>query len=197
MTGQPCRLASRRPHRSRRTAFTVSTAARSAPIPATRWPRRCSPTASAWSGAASSTTGPAACSRPASRSRTRWCSCARAGGASRTAAPPPSRLSRAGGGEPGRLAVGRISTIGAPLGAFARFMPAGFYYKTFIGPGRGTLGMFCERFIRRAAGSGDARPSGRSRQLREGQRLLRRAGGRRRRRPGWRRRWPPAGRARG
>jgi sarcosine oxidase subunit alpha len=45
--------------------------------------------------------------------------------------------------------------IGAVLGAFSRFMPAGFYYKTFIGPGRGTAWwMFCERFIRRAAAAG-------------------------------------------
>jgi sarcosine oxidase subunit alpha len=45
--------------------------------------------------------------------------------------------------------------LGAALGAFSRFMPAGFYYKTFIGPGRGTAWwMFCERFIRRAAASG-------------------------------------------
>ncbi len=45
--------------------------------------------------------------------------------------------------------------IGAALGAFSRFMPAGFYYKTFVGFGRGTRWwMFCERFIRRAAAGG-------------------------------------------
>ena len=37
----------------------------------------------------------------------------------------------------------------------APFIGAGFYYKTFIGPFRGTrFWMFCERFIRRAAGMG-------------------------------------------
>ena len=39
---------------------------------ATRWPRRCSPTASIWSAARSSTTGRAASCRPAPRSPTRW-----------------------------------------------------------------------------------------------------------------------------
>jgi sarcosine oxidase subunit alpha len=47
--------------------------------------------------------------------------------------------------------------LGAIVGAFARFMPAGFYYKTFIGPFRNTRWwMFCEHFIRRAAGTGIA-----------------------------------------
>jgi heterotetrameric sarcosine oxidase alpha subunit len=42
--------------------------------------------------------------------------------------------------------------VGAALGAFARFMPSGFYYKTFFGSGRSTARwMFFERFIRRAA----------------------------------------------
>lgn len=37
----------------------------------------------------------------------------------------------------------------------ARFIPAGFYYKTFIGPFSGTkLWMFFEKFIRQAAGMG-------------------------------------------
>ena len=39
---------------------------------ATRWPRRCSPTASIWSAARSNTTGRAASCRPAPRSPTRW-----------------------------------------------------------------------------------------------------------------------------
>ncbi|HUF55601.1 MAG TPA: 2Fe-2S iron-sulfur cluster-binding protein [Thermohalobaculum sp.] len=40
---------------------------------------------------------------------------------------------------------------------FGRFFAAGFYYKTFIGLGRGTAQwMFFERFIRRAAGLGTA-----------------------------------------
>ena len=37
------------------------------------------------------------------------------------------------------------------------FIAAGFYYKTFIGPARGTgFWMFCEKFIRHAAGMGRA-----------------------------------------
>jgi len=40
-------------------------------------------------------------------------------------------------------------------GALARFMPAGFYYKTFMGPTRGSW-MFYEPWIRRAAGLGRA-----------------------------------------
>ena len=37
------------------------------------------------------------------------------------------------------------------------FFSAGFYYKTFIGPGQGTgFWMFCEKFIRKAAGMGSA-----------------------------------------
>ena len=42
--------------------------------------------------------------------------------------------------------------VGAILGCFSRFMPAGFYYKTFMGLGSGTRWwMFFERFIRTAA----------------------------------------------
>ena len=40
---------------------------------------------------------------------------------------------------------------------FAPFMSSGFYYKTFIGPFKGTrFWMFCESVIRRAAGMGQA-----------------------------------------
>ena len=47
--------------------------------------------------------------------------------------------------------------IGAVNNLLSRFLPAGFYYKTFIGPGRGTKAwMFYEKFIRRAAGMGRA-----------------------------------------
>jgi methylglutamate dehydrogenase subunit C len=47
--------------------------------------------------------------------------------------------------------------IGSVNGAFSRFFGAGFYYKTFIGPFRGTgFWMFCENFIRKAAGMGRA-----------------------------------------
>ncbi|OSQ37282.1 sarcosine oxidase subunit alpha family protein [Thalassospira sp. MCCC 1A01428] len=48
--------------------------------------------------------------------------------------------------------------IGAPLDLMSRFFGAGFYYKTFIGPFQGTgFWMFCERFIRKAAGMGFAK----------------------------------------
>jgi methylglutamate dehydrogenase subunit C len=47
--------------------------------------------------------------------------------------------------------------IGAMNGLLSRFFGAGFYYKTFIGPFRGTAyWMACERFIRKAAGMGRA-----------------------------------------
>lgn len=42
--------------------------------------------------------------------------------------------------------------VGAVNGLLAPFIPAGFYYKTFLGPPR--LWKFYERFIRRAAGLG-------------------------------------------
>lgn len=47
---------------------------------------------------------------------------------------------------------------GTVNGLVARFLPAGFYYKTFFGPA--SRWMFYERFIRRAAGLGRA-PTGR------------------------------------
>ncbi|RWQ60952.1 sarcosine oxidase subunit alpha family protein [Mesorhizobium sp.] len=47
--------------------------------------------------------------------------------------------------------------IGAVTGLMSRFFGAGFYYKTFIGPFSGTaFWMFCEGFIRKAAGMGRA-----------------------------------------
>jgi len=47
--------------------------------------------------------------------------------------------------------------IGAATGLLSPFLPAGFYYKTFMGPFRGTrFWMLCEAFIRRAAGMGRA-----------------------------------------
>lgn len=59
----------------------------------------------------------------------------------------------------------RFPSLGFDLGAmnqlFGRFLGAGFYYKTFMGPVFGPLKgtrfwMFCEHFIRRAAGLGKA-----------------------------------------
>ena len=50
-----------------------------------------------------------------------------------------------------RLDFGVVNQI------FAPFMAAGFYYKTFVGPFRGTaFWMLCEKVIRRAAGMGRA-----------------------------------------
>jgi sarcosine oxidase subunit alpha len=50
-----------------------------------------------------------------------------------------------------RFDIGRVND------AFNRFLTAGFYYKTFMGLGRGTgQWMFFESFIRRAAGMGSA-----------------------------------------
>ena len=47
--------------------------------------------------------------------------------------------------------------VGAVNGLFAPFLTAGFYYKTFMGPARNTaFWMFCEKFIRKAAGLGKA-----------------------------------------
>ena len=47
--------------------------------------------------------------------------------------------------------------LGAANQLLAPFIAAGFYYKTFIGPGQGTkFWMFCEKFIRQAAGLGKA-----------------------------------------
>jgi sarcosine oxidase subunit alpha len=47
--------------------------------------------------------------------------------------------------------------LGAVTGYLSPFLSAGFYYKTFIGPFRGTrVWMLCERFIRKAAGMGRA-----------------------------------------
>jgi methylglutamate dehydrogenase subunit C len=47
--------------------------------------------------------------------------------------------------------------LGAVNGLLSPFLGSGFYYKTFMGPFRNTrFWMFCERFIRKAAGLGRA-----------------------------------------
>ena len=47
--------------------------------------------------------------------------------------------------------------LGSASSLLSPFLPAGFYYKTFIGPFSGTrFWMFCEHFIRRSAGMGRA-----------------------------------------
>ncbi len=47
--------------------------------------------------------------------------------------------------------------LGAINARLSKFLPSGFYYKTFMGPGKGTRAwMFYEHFIRKAAGLGHA-----------------------------------------
>ncbi len=47
--------------------------------------------------------------------------------------------------------------LGGINAKISKFIPAGFYYKTFMGPGKGTKAwMLYERFIRKAAGLGHA-----------------------------------------
>ena len=131
-----------------------STAGATRALPATRWHPRCSPTACAWSGAASSITGRAASSAPAPRSRTRWCNSATARAPSPTCAPPRSRfltaLPRAA-----RTAGPRSASIWArSSNLLSPLFPAGFYYKTFMWPP--SFWHLYERLIRRAAGMGEA-----------------------------------------
>ena len=164
-------------------------------MPATRWPRRCSPTACTWSAAASSTTGRAASSRAgaeepnalvaARRRRAHRAERARDHGrALRRARSPRARTA----GRRSRFDLGAVNGLLAPL------LPAGFYYKTFMWPPRSGSCVY-EPLIRRAAGLGRRRARARSRPLRAALRALRRAGGRRRpgrARGGARRRREPA-----
>ena len=125
-------------------------------IPATRWPRRCSPTACAWSAARSSTTGRAASSPPGRRSRTRWSSCAAARGASPTRARPPSS-STTGSSPRARTAGRRCASTCSRVNQLVsrRSLGAGFYYKTFMWPASFWEKVY-EPLIRRAAGLGRA-----------------------------------------
>ena len=73
--------------------------------------------------------------------------------------------------------------VGAVNQLAGKLISAGFYYKTFMGPVIGPLKgtrfwMFCEYFIRRAAGLGRAGYARDTGALRAHERLLRRAGGR-------------------
>ena len=90
---QPHRLERRLDRSLAAGARIISTARRSTASPATRSRRRCSPTASGWSAAASNIIGRAAFSPPGRKSRMRWSNCAAAPGASRTRARPRSRCS--------------------------------------------------------------------------------------------------------
>ena len=157
-------------------------------IPATRWPRRCSPTACASSAGRSNITGRAA-----------WCTAGpeEPSGAGRAARRRPARAQHAGddgravrrarGGEPEPLALARVSTSAAINGLARALLPAGFYYKTFMWPPSFWERLY-EPLIRRAAGLGRGSVEAGSRPLRDRARPLRRAGGRRGRRRAARRR---------
>ena len=116
--------------------FTLRRQDLSSARPATRSPRRCSPTASTSSAARSSTTGRAASCRPAARSRTRSSAVDRGAGRfePNTRATVRSRSSRAvarrarTAGRRSSCDVGAVNDM--PLMLFS----AGFYYKTFMWP---------------------------------------------------------------
>ena len=93
--------------------------------------------------------------------------------------------------------AGRASSFDlmAVAGLFARFMPAGFYYKTFMWPQ--SFWRRYEHYIRKASGLGTAPAAARSRPLRQDERPLRRAGRRAAARRDSRRRSPPAAPGRG
>ena len=125
-------------------------------IPATRSPRRCSPTACTSSRAASSITGRAASSPPAARSRMRWCS-------SRAArAPSPTCARRRAELYDGLVAASQNRwpslrfDVGAINDVLSRLLPAGFYYKTFMWPPSPQAWLRYEHVIRAAAGMGRA-----------------------------------------
>ena len=161
--------------------------------PATRWPRRSSPTTCCWSGGRSSTTARAELSRAASRSRTRWSASARA--ALRAERARHHRRAPAPGWWRGARTAGRASssTSAASARGSAPLLPAGFYYKTFIHPRAAWKHLF-EPVIRRSAGLGAGAGGRGPRQLRVRLRHGRRAGRRRRRRRA--RRGPRGGRER-
>ena len=130
-----------------------STAGAIRAMPATRWPRRCSPTASRWSA------------RSFKYHRPRGIVAARRRGAERAG---PARQRRAHRAQPARhadralrrpdrrqpelLAAASTSTSARSTSLFSPLFPAGFYYKTFMWPQR--FWMSYEHFIRRAAGLG-------------------------------------------
>ena len=172
---------SRRADRPRAAAvgFTFDGAGVSRLSPATRSPRRCSPTACGWSAARSSITARAASSPPAPRSRTRWSSCAAARGASRTRA--RRRPSSTTGSSPRARTAGRrsrstccrVNSLVAPLLRRRLLLQDLHVAGDVLGDGV------------RAADPPRRRPRPRgrrerSRPLREGLRALRRAGDRRR-----------------
>ena len=71
---------------------------------------------------------------------------------------------------------------GAVLDRLGRFMPVGFYYRSFFRPGAKSWLKFWEPMIRKSAGLGKVDPAAESRPLHQGKPAHRRAG--RRRGPG-------------
>ena len=181
----------RRIDRSQPLGVQLQRRAACAASPATRSRRRCSPTACAWSAAASSCTGRAASCPAASRSRARWWTWAQ--GARRTPNVRATLLplvARACARQRQLLAERGVRRSVRSPACFAALLPAGFYYKTFKWP---SWQLF-EPAIRRMAGLGRAPREPDRGPLRGDRGGSRRAGGRRRPRRACGRR---GGRARG
>ncbi len=175
------RAAAHRPEPARSVSASTGSPCRGSP--ATRSPRHCSPTAVAWWAAASSTTGRAASLPPAPRSRARWSTSSARRAASRTGSRPRCRCTEGLVAESQNRWPSLRFDVLAVNDLLSRFLPAGFYYKTFMSPAWAWERLF-EPLIRRAAGLGrlaavvgEHADSGRDRP-----RSRRRARGRRRRR---------------
>ena len=144
-----------RPDRARRIHLQRQAPARA--IRAIRSPRRCWPTTRCWSAAASSITARAASSPRGRKSRTRWSTSAQG-----ARLEPNQRTTTT------ELFDGLEATsqnhwpslefdVGVVNNYAARFLPAGFYYKTFIHPRPFWKHVF-EPIIRQSAGLGKAPP---------------------------------------
>ena len=146
---EPFRLAPAASSTARAASASPSTAGAMPAIPATRWPRRCSPTACVWSAARSNITGRAASSAPAPEEPNALVDVRTARGASRTRAPPRSSSTTAS--TPRARTAGRRSpsTSAAVNQLVAPFFGAGFYYKTFMWPAH-VLGARLRAVIRRS-----------------------------------------------
>ena len=131
-----------------------STAGATRAIPATRSPRRCSPTACISSGAASSITGRAASSTAGSEEPNALVQLGEGARTEPNCAPPRSSSTTGWSA----ASQNRWPSLGFDIGAInnllSRYFPAGFYYKTFMWPP--SFWMNYEHFIRRAAGLGKA-----------------------------------------
>ena len=123
---QPFRLAAGRRRRPRAAAARSSSTARATKAtPATRSPRRCSPTACTSSAAASSTTGRAASSAPAPRSPTRSCSSARGARTEPNARATTQSSSTTGSSPRARTAGRRCASTSARVTDALSPLPAG------------------------------------------------------------------------